>query len=89
MSSTALIADWSQFRGTGRDGTSSETGLLKPWAETGPKLLWAVEDLGTGYAAVVATDSRLYTTGLKEVTGYLYVYDLGEKLVWGKPYSQK
>lgn len=89
MSSTALSADWPQFRGTGRDGNSSETGLLKQWPERGPKLLWAVEDVGTGYASVVATDSRLYTTGLEEVTGYLYAYDLGGKLVWKKPNGQE
>jgi len=30
-------ADWSQFQGENRDGTSSETGLLRVWPEGGPK----------------------------------------------------
>jgi hypothetical protein len=33
-------ADWPQFRGENRDGTSSETGLLDAWPEGGPKEVW-------------------------------------------------
>jgi len=40
--------DWPGFRGAGRDGKSTETGLLKSWPKGGPKLLWSVKGLGKG-----------------------------------------
>ncbi|HEY3441726.1 MAG TPA: hypothetical protein VGK29_13265 [Paludibaculum sp.] len=43
------IIDWPQWRGPKRDGLSTETGLLKQWPSGGPKLLWNVEGLGSGY----------------------------------------
>jgi len=46
--SAANAADWPQFRGPSRDGTSPETGLLKQWPQEGPKELWSVDGLGVG-----------------------------------------
>src|SRR5258708_488594 len=43
-------ADWPQWRGPQRDGISQETGLLPEWPADGPKLLWRVEDIGSGYS---------------------------------------
>ena len=42
--------DWPQWRGPNRDGISQEKGLLKEWAGEGPKLLWKIEDAGSGYS---------------------------------------
>ena len=84
---TGLGADWPQFRGPDRDGKSPETGLLKEWPEGGPKLLWAIDDLGHGYTSVTIGNGKLYTTGLEDQTGYLYVYDLDGKPLWKKPYG--
>jgi len=53
-------ADWPQWRGPNRDGISKETGLLKQWPESGPKLLWQVKDLGDGYATPAVVGNRLY-----------------------------
>jgi outer membrane protein assembly factor BamB len=56
LSVTAWSADWPQWRGPQRNGISQERGLLKAWPPEGPKLLWQVRDLGSGYStpAVVA-----------------------------------
>lgn len=51
---------WPQFRGPNRDGVSSETGLLKTWAEGGPPLVWKVQGIGTGHSAPSVADGRIY-----------------------------
>jgi outer membrane protein assembly factor BamB len=53
-------ADWPQWRGPQRDGTSQETGLLDHWPEEGPKLLWQVNDIGDGYSTPAVAGDRLY-----------------------------
>src|SRR6266403_2242346 len=42
-------ADWAQWRGPQRNGHSSETGLLREWPQDGPRLLWQVNDAGSGF----------------------------------------
>ncbi|MDM7994916.1 MAG: PQQ-like beta-propeller repeat protein [Acidobacteriota bacterium] len=56
----ALTEDWPQWRGPNRDGISKETGLLKQWPQEGPKLLWQVHDLGSGYATPSVSGGRIY-----------------------------
>ena len=56
-------ADWPQFRGPNRDGSSPETGLLKTWPEGGPKLLWKATGCGVGYASPVIVGSTVFTAG--------------------------
>jgi outer membrane protein assembly factor BamB len=51
--------DWPQFRGPARDGTSKETGLLRQWPASGPKVLWTVP-VGQGYAGAAIVAGRLY-----------------------------
>jgi len=53
-------ADWPQWRGPTRDGISKETGLLKAWPADGPKLLWQVKDLGSGYSTPSIAGGRIY-----------------------------
>ncbi|MBP7053670.1 MAG: PQQ-like beta-propeller repeat protein [Phycisphaerae bacterium] len=73
---TARAADWPQFRGPGRDGTSSETGLLKQWPQEGPKELWSFDELGDGFASVSVADGVVYTTGMIGGQGHLFAFDL-------------
>ena len=53
-------ADWAQWRGPNRDGISAEKGLLKEWPKDGPKLLWQVKDLGSGYSTPAVVGDTLY-----------------------------
>lgn len=62
-----LADDWPQWRGPNRDGISKETGLLKEWPEDGPKLLWQVKDLGSGYATPAIAGGRIYLLANKGV----------------------
>src|SRR5881394_1823992 len=61
--STALADDWPQWRGKQRDGISQEKGLLKDWPKDGPKLLWGVTNIGSGYSTPAVVGDRLYLLG--------------------------
>ncbi len=56
----ALADDWPQWRGPNRDGKSAETGFVKKWPENGPRQIWQVDDLGSGYSTPSVVGSRLY-----------------------------
>ncbi|HEV3261312.1 MAG TPA: PQQ-binding-like beta-propeller repeat protein [Gemmataceae bacterium] len=53
-------ADWPCWRGPHHDGISRETGLLKSWPASGPRVLWKT-DLTGGYSSVVVAGGRLFT----------------------------
>lgn len=76
----AHAADWPQWRGPNRDGICTETGLLQSWPEGGPKLLWEISGLGSGYSSVAIVDGKLYTMGDIELesvlTQCILAYDL-------------
>ena len=60
FTSFANSADWPQWRGPDRSGSSAERGLLKQWPKEGPKLLWQVHDIGDGYSTPAVVGSRIY-----------------------------
>jgi outer membrane protein assembly factor BamB len=58
--SAASAADWPQWLGPARNGTSPETGLLTDWSTRKPKVLWKVPG-GDGYSTVAVVGDRAYT----------------------------
>ena len=56
----ASTSDWPQWRGPERNGISKESGLLKQWPASGPKLLWQVNDIGDGYSTPAVVENRIY-----------------------------
>src|SRR5206468_9800323 len=63
-----LGSDWPQWRGPKRDGISQETGLLKEWPKAGPKLLWQIKEIGSGFSTPSVSGEQLYllsNTGLE------------------------
>ncbi len=79
--------DWPQFRGPNRDGKSAETGLLKKWPETGPKMLWSAGGLGIGFSSVAVAGGFVYTTGMIDGEGFLFTYDIAGNLKWKESYG--
>ena len=63
VATAAAAADWPQWRGPNRDGKSADTGLLKEWPKDGPKLLWKIDTLGSGYGAPAVVGDRIYVLG--------------------------
>jgi outer membrane protein assembly factor BamB len=83
-SPSALAADWPQWLGPHRNGSSSETGLLTQWPKEGPKVLWKV-DGGEGYSSVAVAEGRAMTLVQKDGKEYVIALDAvkGTKL-WEK-----
>jgi outer membrane protein assembly factor BamB len=59
----AADAEWPTWRGSQRDGISTEKGLLKSWPKEGPKLLWRVEGLGAAYSSLSISHGLIFTMG--------------------------
>ena len=52
-------ADWPQYFGPHRNGTSDQKGLLRTWPANGPAVLWTVP-VGKGFGGPVVTDGKVY-----------------------------
>jgi len=79
----AVADDWLQWRGPGRDGKSSETGLLKEWPEQGPPLAWSANGIGAGYSSVSVAGGRIFTMGDLEDGQYVFALkEDGGALLW-------
>ncbi len=75
-------SDWPGFLGPQRDGLSPDTGLLKAWPDSGPPLLWEVNDLGGGWSSVAVANGCLYTTGNAGEMQMLICLDLNGREKW-------
>ncbi len=77
-----------QWRGINRDGKYSETGLLKKWPGSGPKLLWHFDKLGDGHASAAVTNEFVYTAGTSEDgMGFLIALDHSGNEIWKTDYG--
>ena len=66
---------WPGWRGSHRDGISTETDLLKEWGKEGPPLQWKVTGLGKGLSTVCVVRGVIYTMGQREGKGWLLALD--------------
>ncbi len=85
----APAQDIAQWRGPDRNGVYRETGLLKKWPETGPKLVWHFDQLGDGHTSAAVTASAVFTSGMVDEKGYVYKLDHQGKLIWKKEYGRE
>lgn len=75
-------ADWPGFLGPNRDGHSPDSGLLKRWPETGPPLVWKVDDVGPGWSSMAVANDCVYTTGNAGDMQMLICLDLDGRERW-------
>ena len=54
-------ADWPQWLGPNRNGSSPEKGLLTTWPKDGPKVRWRTP-IGAGYSGPAVAAGRVYVT---------------------------
>ncbi len=87
VSGSASAQDVAQWRGPNRNGIYTETGLLKKWPDSGPKLLWHFDELGDGHTSAAVTGTGIYTTGMIDGKGFIFAFDLKGKLLWKKEYG--
>jgi outer membrane protein assembly factor BamB len=85
---TAYAADWPGYMGPKRDGTSTETGILRTWPKEGPKVLWTVP-LGIGFGGPAISRGKVYLLDRDDKVGdTLRVYDLATgKELWNFAYD--
>jgi outer membrane protein assembly factor BamB len=83
-----FAADWPQYYGPKRDGTSTETGILRSWPKEGPKVLWTVP-IGIGYGGPAVSDGKVYLLDRDEKVGdNLRCFDLSNgKELWNFAYD--
>ena len=73
---------WPQYRGPARDGSSGETGILKTWPGTGPKLLWKTP-IGDGYSGISIVGDRVVTMYAKDRDEFVACFNASDgKEVW-------
>ena len=63
-----LAADWPQYYGPKRDGTSTEKGILRSWPKEGPKVLWTAP-VRIGYGGPVVSGGKVYLLDRDEKVG--------------------
>lgn len=79
-----------EFRGVGRTGVFNETNLMEKWPESGPKLLWSVENLPSGHSSFTSAYNTLYLTGSRDSLDVLIALDqLTGKVKWQTEYGRK
>ena len=79
------LADWPQFLGENRDGTSDETGLLDAFPDGGPEVVWRVPG-GVGMSAVTVSGNLAMTTFNESGNQVLVAMDTKTgKRVWQTP----
>ena len=55
----AFGADWPQYLGPNRNGTSTEKGILRTWPKEGPQVLWTAP-VGIGYGGPAVSGGKVY-----------------------------
>jgi outer membrane protein assembly factor BamB len=68
---------------------SEENGLLRAWSEKGPEMLWFFEGLGEGHSSVVISNGKIYTTGMLDEKGHLFVLDMNGRLLNKRLYGDE
>ena len=82
-----VAEDWPSYRGPNNNGVSNETDWDGAWPPKGPPVAWQF-NVGTGYAAVVVSDGRLYTIGNIENIDTVYCLDAATgQLRWKHSYA--
>lgn len=76
-----------EWRGPDRSGIYNEAGLLKEWPESGPELIWELDNLGDGYSSPTVTANTIYITGRKEQSDVLSAFTLDGKKKWETVYG--
>lgn len=78
--------DWTQWRGSNRDGISTEKGWSTKWSAEGPKQLWKIS-VGTGYSSMAVVGDCVYTLGNTNQEDTIYCIDANKgSVIWKYSY---
>jgi outer membrane protein assembly factor BamB len=76
---------WPRFHGPDAQNKSADTGLLREWPKSGPKLLWTAKGLGHGFAGVTLAGGLIYTDGNRDDKTVVTAMDLDGNVKWQTP----
>ena len=71
----ANAQDWSQWRGTNREGVVKATGLNLDWSQKKPPLSWTFRQAGAGYSAPTIVGTTLYGQGAADGNDFAFAID--------------
>ncbi|MFA9392532.1 MAG: PQQ-binding-like beta-propeller repeat protein [Prolixibacteraceae bacterium] len=71
-----------EWRGPNRSGIYQETNLLKIWPDSGPGVLWEMNDLGTGYGSPLVLDDRILIMGTRDSIAILFAITLDGQIIY-------
>ena len=81
----ATAGDWPQWRGVDRDGYSTDTGLLRQWPASGPKLAWKIKTIGGGFSGPAVAEGKIYVMGDKEgACGIFALKESDGSMLWSR-----
>jgi len=80
--------DWPQYLGPDRNSTSTQTGILRSWPDSGPEILWTA-NVGIGYGGPVVKDGKVYLLDRDDEVGDMVkCFDLSTgKELWNFAYE--
>lgn len=76
------------WRGPDRSGVYNESNLLKSWPQQGPKVVWEVKDIGSGFSSPTITGETIYITGKKGDNDVLTALAMDGKKKWEIAYGK-
>jgi outer membrane protein assembly factor BamB len=81
----ATAADWPRWQGPDGTRISRETGLLKEWPASGPRLIWTATGLGAGYGSMAVAGDRVYVQGAIGEESMVFALNRADgRQVWAK-----
>jgi len=86
--------DWSQWRGSNRDGVVKFEGLNLEWSDKSPPLSWVFRQTGSGYSPPSVVGKILYCQGASDNDDFAFALDtktgdLKWKQILGNEYMMK
>jgi len=82
----ARSSDWPNFRGPDHNGISTETGWVRDWSASAPKIIWKAK-VGLGFSAITVADGKAYTTGNTRDVDTVFCFDANTgKSIWKHSY---
>jgi len=85
VSVVQAASDWPQWQGADRTRLSKETGLLKTWPASGPRVTWTATGLGAGYGSMAVVADRVFVQGTRGGSSVVIALNRTDgKEVWSK-----